>query len=525
MTLNLTNLSEHVRIMASDEFEGRESGSAGEYKTIDYLSKQFAQLGLQPAGDQGRWTQAIRLRKIQMSQPAALRFCTGVSTLALHHGEEAVFGSLQGKDKIVIESAPIVFVGYGISAPERDWDDFKRVDLKGKVAIFLINDPDFESPSPGRFGGKAMSYYGRWTYKFEEAARRGAVAALILHEDAPAGYGWTTVRNSWSGAQCDLQHSDTTLAHTPIRGWLRLDGTQALLRQAGLDFQALKQRALRADFSPVELPSTRLSVEATFSTTHVVTHNVIARLPGRERAAERILFSAHWDHLGIGKPDSTGDRTYHGAIDNATAVAGVLELARAFSETPRSPRSIDFVAFAAEEKGLLGSEYYVRHPSSELENIVAVFNMELMGISGATRDLSIWGNARSSLQDALCAAAQDQGRSVTPDWQLEAGYLYRSDHFPFARKGIPAMTISSGRDLREGGVTAGQKAYSHYIAKRYHQPADRWSPELDLRGLALDLEVLYRAGRRLAESTEWPQWSEDAEFENRPPQRHPPRRQ
>jgi Zn-dependent M28 family amino/carboxypeptidase len=511
---NVATLSEHVRILASEEFEGRESASAAEIKTIDYLSRQFAQLGLQPAGDEGSWTQAVSLRRIEMTQPAALRVRTAAGILVLHHRQEAVFTSFLGEKRIAIGDAPIVFVGYGISAPERDWDDFKGVDLREKVAVFLINDPDFESPTPGRFGGKAMTYYGRWTYKFEEAARRGAAAALIVHEDAPASYGWATVQSSWGGAQFDIDVADSAAAHTPIRGWLRQDIAELLFQRSQLEFKALKQRAMRPDFVPVELTGAKLSVEAQVCVTPAVTHNIIARLPGRGHASESVLYTAHWDHLGVGRPDSSGDRIYHGAIDNATAVAALLELARVFADAPRTARSIDFVAFAAEEKGLLGSQYYVRHPSTSLESIAGVFNMELMGIGGPMRDLSIWGNARSSLQDALDAAAAAQDRSVTPDWQLEAGYLYRSDHFPFARHGVPAITVSSGQDLYEGGVAAGRKAYSDYITHRYHQPADRWSEDLDLRGLALDLEVLYQAGRDIAESAEWPQWSDGAEFKN-----------
>jgi Zn-dependent M28 family amino/carboxypeptidase len=509
---NPESLCEHVRILASDEFEGRETASEGEAKTIAYLSQEFAKLGLQPAGDRGSWTQEVPLRKVELMEPGSIRIAAGAEAYDLRNGHEVVFYSLADETEAAIQNAPLVFVGYGVNAPELDWDDFKGTDLKGKVAVFLVNDPDFESPTPGKFGGKAMTYYGRWTYKFEEAARRGAAAALIVHEDAPACYGWTTVQNTWGLAQFDIARAHATNPPMRLQGWLRRDIAEDLFRKAGLDLDELKTRARAPDFSPVTLNTVGLSARAHLRITPVFSHNLVVKLPGGERAGECIIYCAHWDHLGVGKPDASGDRIYHGAVDNAVAVAGLLELARVFASAPTTARSVYFVAFTAEEKGLLGSEYYVAHPPTCLEHAAAVFNMELVGFNGPALDVTTWGNAKSSLHDSLSAAAARRGRVVVPDRHLEAGYFYRSDHFAFAKRGVPAITIMSGENLYQGGVEVGRKAYDDYIAHRYHRPADRWSPDLDLRGATLDLDVLYQAGWEIANATTWPEWIEGSEF-------------
>jgi Zn-dependent M28 family amino/carboxypeptidase len=506
------NLSEHTRVLASDEFAGREPASAGESKTVTYLSRQFAALGLQPAGDHGGWTQQVPLRKVELTRSSSLRITSRAGSYTIPNGVGAVFTSLAQKSDVAIKDAPIVFVGYGVTAPERDWDDFKGVDLKGKVALFLINDPDFEAVIPGAFGGRAMTYYGRWSYKFEEAARRGAAAALIVHEDAPASYGWATVKNSWSLPQFDLARSANLNSQSLIQGWLRKDVAVRLLEQATLSFDELKQHAMRQDFAPVELSGVRLSASAHFQISRVLSHNVIAKIPGHGRPDESVLYSAHWDHLGVGKGGSASDRIYHGAMDDAIGVAGLLELARVFATAPPCERSVYFVAFTAEEKLLLGSEYYALHSAGRLERMAAAFNIDILGTNGPAYDLSIWGDVKSDLQDTLASVLQKQGRRLTSDPHLEAGYFYRSDHLPLAKRGVPALTIRSGLDLHEGGVAGGEKAYQDYMAHRYHQPADRWSSDWDLRGAASDLDALYEAGREIANSTAWPQWRADSEF-------------
>lgn len=506
------NISRHTRILASADFEGRLPGSEGERRTLRYLIDEFSKLGLEPAGDAGGWTQAVPLRKVEPAQIDIFRADVGEISIELRHRDNAVLTSLSGHPRIAIDQAPFVFVGYGIHAPELGWDDFKGMDLEGKVVLCLINDPDFDSPTPGRFGGKAMTYYGRWQYKYEEAASRGAAGVLIVHEDEPAGYGWKTVANSFGFSQYDLDGARTATARLPVRGWLRRDTAEQLLRAAGLELGALKTRALHSDFAPATLPKSHLTVHAAFRLTQVTSHNVIARISGRSRPHECVIYGAHWDHLGVLRSEGLPDSIFYGATDNATAIAGILELARTYSTTLPPQRSVYFVAFTAEEKGLLGSKYYVMKPPSALELTAAVFTMEIQGALGPARDISTWGQFKNGLWEAVAGAAARRGRRLSVDRHLEAGYFFRSDHFPFARCGVPALNISPGEDLYHGGEQAGAKAYLDYIGQRYHTPNDQWSTDLDLRGAALDLEVLYAAGRRIADSNVWPQWDEDSEY-------------
>jgi len=505
-------LSEHVRILASDEFAGRAPASAGETKTIEYLSKQFAALGLQPAGAAGGWTQEVPLRKFELARAPKVSLKENGVISELKYDDEVAGSSIAGEPHIDIKNAPIVFVGYGVTAPEVGWDDFKGIDLKGKIAIILMNDPDFESPAPGKFGGRAMTFYGRSVYKYSEAARRGALAAFIVHEDASATVGWTTIKNSWDVTQFDIDRAAPRQSHPLIEGWLRRDVASRLLKKAGLDLDDLKQRAMQASFAPVELRGAQLSLRADIEITPVLSHNVIGRLAGTSSPGQSVIYGAHWDQMGTGTPDSTGDRVYHGAIDNASGVAGLLELARVFATNPPTARSLYFVAFTGEEIGLLGSEYYALHPPAPLEQTAAVFNMDIFLPHGPACDVAIRGRPNNTLHEALTAVVKKQGRSLSPDAHLEAGYFYRSDHFPFAKLGVPAVSIMSGQNLYQGGVAAGEKAYQEYMTHRYHQQSDRWSSDLDLRGEALDLDVLYKAGRDIANSDAWPQWFAASEF-------------
>jgi Zn-dependent M28 family amino/carboxypeptidase/pimeloyl-ACP methyl ester carboxylesterase len=505
-------ISEHTRILASDEFEGRAPASVGEAKTLVYLSDQFKALSLEPAGDAGQWTQKVPLRKFELTQPARVTLKVDGSASELKSGDEVVVTTLAGNGIVEIKDAPLVFVGYGVNAPEVGWDDFKNADLKGKIAVFLINDPDFETPVPGKFNGKAMTWYGRSVYKFNEAARRGAVAALIVHEDAPAAINWVTVQNSWGSTQLDIVRDDPLHYFPLMEGWLRQDLALRLFERAGLDFAALKRLAATPAFAPQSLKGLTLSIAAQVHSETVLSHNVIGRIKGARYPDESVIYSAHWDHLGVGPPDSTGDRIYHGAVDNAIGVAGLLELARVFASKPRPERSIYFVAFTGEEKGLLGSQHFALHPPMSLERTAAIFNMDIFGTDGPARDVAVRGIPNSSLYDMLATVVQSQGRVMSPDAHLEAGYFYRTDHLPLARLGVPALSILSGQDLYRGGATAGEHAYQDYFAHRYHQPADRWSPDWDLRGMALDLEALYQTGRKAADSHTWPQWYVGSEF-------------
>ena len=507
-------LSEHVRILASDRFEGREPGSKGESLTVRYLSEQFAAVGLKPAGDRGGWTQAVPLRRFTLQAPISVRLSGPDTTTELERGVDWVGDSQAGVSEVRIEDAPLVFVGYGVSAPERDWDDYKGVDLHGKVAVFLINDPDFEAPTPGKFGGKAMTYYGRWTYKYEEAARRGAIAALIIHEDDAATYPWTTVRNSWDVSQFDIERPNPLAVHPLFEGWLARETAARLFHQAGLAFEQLKQQAMQPDFKPVTLRDMRISIAAHVTIERVLSHNVIGQLPGRTQKEESVVYSAHWDHLGIGVPDASGDRIYHGAVDNAIGVAGLLELARVFAQEPHTARSLLFIAFTGEEKGQLGSKYYVQHPVRSLERTAAVFNMDTFIPHGAACDVESRGAQQTTLDSDLAEQALREGRALTPDGHLEAGRYYRTDHFSFAQRGIPAITISSGRTLYEGGEQQGEQLYEDYVHHHYHQPSDKWSPDWDLRGPALDLRLLHDTGRQIADSGVWPDWLNTSEFKS-----------
>jgi Zn-dependent M28 family amino/carboxypeptidase len=509
-------LSRHVQVLASDEYEGRAPASAGEQRTLDYLSAQFQQAGLQPGGDAGGWTQSVPLVRVSVEGPVEATLRQGKQVRALRNGEDITLQSLRPGNAVSVKDAPLVFVGYGISAPERHWDDYKGVDLHGKIAVVLINDADFEAPTPGAFDGKAVTYYGRWTYKFEEAARRGAAGVLIVHETAPAAYGWNTVRSSGLSPLFDIERDDAQARamHTPLRGWLQREQAVAIFRDAGLDFDTLKRQAMQADFRPVPLGDARLSAHFQLKRERVVTHNVVARLPGTTHADETVIFSAHWDAFGIGEPDKDGDRIRHGAVDNATGVASVLELARAFAAGPRPQRSVLFIALTAEEKGLLGASYYAAHPLAPLDRTVAVLNMEMFSPDGPTRDIASWGLGRVSLEDDLKRVAQAHGRQYSPDPNLEAGFFYRADHFAFARVGVPAITIGPGLDRIEGGVAAGKALRDAYFRDCYHQPCDRWTAQWDARGHAADTQLVYDMGQALANGRGWPAWGEGSEFKD-----------
>jgi Zn-dependent M28 family amino/carboxypeptidase len=434
---------------------------------------------------------------------------TGAMPLA--QGEQiSVRSPLNGQTAVNIANAPLVFAGYGVSAPERGWDDFKGQDVKGKILVVLINDPDFEG-GEGQFGGKAMTYYGRWTYKFEEAAKRGAAGVMIVHEDAPASYGWATVKNSNTNTMFDIVRQNPASDHSPFESWIARDTAVGLFRAAGLDFEAAKRAAKRRDFQPIALKS-RLNANLAARTEVINAYNVAGILPGKSRPDETIIYTAHHDHLGVGQPDANGDRIYNGALDNATGIAHLIEQGRAFARRPRTDRSVLFLAVGAEEKGLLGAEYYVSNPLYPLSKTVAVLNTDSMGPYGQARNFGIAGSARLDLLDMLIAEGRRQGRSFSGDPRPEAGSFYRSDHFAFAKAGVPAISWRSGTDLVNGGEARGTAIAREYTAKRYHQPDDEYSPDWNFSGIVQDAQLLHAVGRRLANSSDWPNWSQDSEF-------------
>lgn len=508
-------LSQHVRVLASDEFEGRAPATAGEQRTVDYLVEQFRKAGVQPGGNDGGWVQDVPLVRAQVDGSIDASLQLAGRRQPLVNGEDVTLQSLSPLGAVDLEDVPLVFVGYGIDAPERRWDDYKGVDLAGKIAVVLINDADFEADVSGAFDGKAVTYYGRWTYKFEEAARRGAAGVLIVHETAPAAYPWATVKASGTSPLFDIQRSesDARALHTPLRGWMQRALAGRIFAAAGLDFDAEKRKAMRADFHPVELGDARLSARFKVKREPVVTRNVVAKLEGATHPDESVIFSAHWDAFGIGQPDASGDTVRHGAIDNATGVASVLELARVFAAGPRPQRTLYFIALTAEEKGLLGASYYAEHPLAPLEKTAAVLNIEMFSPDGETTDIATWGKGRVSLEADVDRVASARGRRWSPDPNLEAGFFYRADHFAFARKGVPAITVGAGLDKRDGGVAAGRALRDAYFARCYHQACDAWSPQWDARGLAADTLLVYDLGLELANSRRWPAWDKGAEFE------------
>ena len=508
-------LSSHVQELGSDAYEGRGVNTPAETKTVNYIIDQFRSAGLEPGGDlvggKRKWTQDVPLLQSELTGDPVVTVQTPSGPLNLIQGNEiAVRAPQNGQNQIRIANAPLVFVGYGVSAPERNWDDFKGQDVKGKIIVVLINDPDFEG-GEGDFGGKAMTYYGRWTYKYEEAARRGAAGVMVVHETEPASYGWNTVKNSNTNTQFDIVRQNPTASHTPFETWIQRDVAVQLFKNAGLDFEKAKADAKRRDFQPIDLKST-VNVTANANVSTITSHNVVGLLPGKKYPDETVIYSAHWDHLGIGKPDANGDKIYNGAVDNATGISQLIEQARCFSFGPRPERSIVFLAVTAEEKGLLGSEYYATHPLYPLGKTVGVLNTDSMGVWGPEKNFSISGTAKLDLLDDLIAEGKIEGRYFTPDPHPESGGFYRSDHFSFAKQGVPAISFKPGNDLVTGGTARGEALASDYTAKRYHQPDDEFNPAWDFRGMAQDANLLHLLGLRLANSREWPNWSQDSEF-------------
>ncbi len=505
-------LSHDIRMLSTDALEGRGPATRAEPKVIDYIVHRFKELGLQPGGAHGGWTQDVPLDSFQVTGPIRLSLTTGGQTRTLTQGEEAVVQTLLPVDHVAIKDAPLVFVGYGVKAPERGWDDFKGYDLKGKIAVVLINDPDFENPKSTLFGGPAETYYGRWTYKYEEAARQGALGMLIVHETAPASYGWLTVKNSNANTQFDIVREDPAKAHPLLQGWIQRDLAVGLFKACGLDFEAQRKAAQQADFHPVPLGCASFSADYGLDHKTVVSHNILAKLTGKARPNETVIFSAHWDHLGVGEPDAKGDRIFNGAVDNASGVADILELARVFAKAPRTDRTLVFMAVTAEEKGLLGSLYYAAHPLYPLATTAADINFDALDADGPARDISLRGDGQVSLEGDLIAAAKRHGRYYSPEPDPGAGHFFRADHFSFAKAGVPAISLTSGRDLVIGGRAAGDAWHAEYVAHRYHQPADEWRPGMNLTGEAEDVGLAYEVGRALANSTAWPQWQASSEF-------------
>ena len=514
--VNMARMSEITRVLASDEFQGRSPGTPGEEKTIPYLIDQFKAAGLEPAGENGGWTQTVPMIRTKLSAPS-FSIRQGGQTIPLAFPDDVYFTTVRDTDAATIAGAPIVFVGYGVHAPERSWDDFKGVDLKGKVALFLVNDPDFEAtagdPVAGKFGGKAMTFYGRWVYKYDEAARLGAIAALIVHETEAAGYGWNVVK-SGGGENYNIVLSPGALQPVLLQGWIQLPAAEALLTRAGYDFATLKRQARQANFKPIDLHAT-FSADSKVELAHLTSHNVLGKITGSTYPNETVSYGGHWDAYGVGPADAQGRTIRPGASDDALGLAAMLEVARLFKAQAPPRRTVLFAAWTGEERGLLGSEYYAQHPLYPMETMAANLTFDTLQWAGPVKDAVLVGKGQSEMERYLEEAARAQGRYVTPENHPERGLFYRADHFSFAKRGVPVlldMALAGAYDMVDGGREAGNPWLDAFTTNCYHQACDAWAPTWDLRGAAQEAELFYAIGARLANGRLWPNWNPRSEF-------------
>lgn len=501
-----------IERLSSDEFEGRAPGTPGEEKTVAYLIEQFEKAGLKP-GNGGSWTQKVPLVEITGQDFSPLRI-TGKDGRAqtFTYGSDWVGATYREVPSIALDNSELVFVGYGINAPEKGWNDYAGVDMKGKTAVILINDPDYETEGlEGEFNGRAMTYYGRWTYKYEEAAKQGAAAAIIVHDTFPAAYGWNVVESSWSGPQVYAERGDQGADQTMMNGWVQKAVAEKIVSAGGQDFAKLAAAAKQKGFKPVPLG---VSASGTFSNTfrRFESQNVVGLLEGSEAKDEYVLYTAHWDHLGRCKADASGDDICNGAVDNATGTAALVVLAEANVKAGPARRSQVFLAVTAEESGLLGSEYYAANPVFPLDQTVGGVNMDGLLAGGRSNDVTIVGGGKSALDRFLDWALGAEERKGTPEPTPEKGFYYRSDHFSLAKRGVPMLYIDAGEDLKSGGVEAGKAAAKDYEENRYHQPADEYEANWDLSGLMQQIQLFYRVGRSIAMSSGWPNWVDGDEF-------------
>ena len=503
-------LHQHIAVLASDEFEGRAPATPGEEKTINYLQSEFEALGIDP-GNGDSYFQSVSVTEITTANDAVLTFSGSNYDVELEYATEMIVGSQQQIPTTSIVDSELVFVGYGVVAPERDWNDYAGIDVVGKTVVILVNDPGYATQDPDVFNGNAMTYYGRWTYKYEEAARQGAAGALIVHETGPAGYGWEVVSGSWSGPQIGLQADNLNSDKNDIEGWLTLNSAEALFAGAGLNYQQLKATAAQPGFTAVPLGDVTASVAIQNSVRTSLSQNVIAMIPGTERPTETIIYTAHWDHLGV-NAEILGDNIYNGAADNATGTAALLAMAKMHADAGPAPRSIVFLAVTAEESGLLGSRWYTEHPVFPLATTVANINIDVLNTYGPMHDIVVVGNGSSELEAYLEEAATAQGRYIVEEPNPERGYYYRSDHFNFAKAGVPALYAESGEDSVEFGKKWGAEQAQDYNENRYHAPSDEYDPNWNLEGAAQDILLYFDVASKLSRESSFPNWLEGNEF-------------
>ena len=503
-------LHQHIAVLASDEFEGRAPATPGEEKTINYLQSEFEALGIDP-GNGDSYFQSVSVTEITTANDAVLTFSGSNYDVELEYATEMIVGSQQQIPTTSIVDSELVFVGYGVVAPERDWNDYAGIDVVGKTVVILVNDPGYATQDPDVFNGNAMTYYGRWTYKYEEAARQGAAGALIVHETGPAGYGWEVVSGSWSGPQIGLQADNLNSDKNDIEGWLTLNSAEALFAGAGLNYQQLKATAAQPGFTAVPLGDVTASVAIQNSVRTSLSQNVIAMIPGTERPTETIIYTAHWDHLGV-NAEILGDNIYNGAADNATGTAALLAMAKMHAGAGPAPRSVVFLAVTAEESGLLGSRWYTEHPVFPLATTVANINIDVLNTYGPMHDIVVVGNGSSELEAYLEEAATAQGRYIVEEPNPERGYYYRSDHFNFAKAGVPALYAESGEDSVEFGKKWGAEQAQDYNENRYHAPSDEYDPNWNLEGAAQDILLYFDVASKLSRESSFPNWLEGNEF-------------
>ena len=518
------DLDARIKTLADDKFEGRGPGSENGEKAADWIAAEMERIGLQPGGDDGTWFQNVGMVEQTLDESqSSLTFNGGRSGEAYPmqlKTDAVLWTKRQASNELSFQESELVFVGYGVVAPEYGWNDYAGVDVEGKTVVMLVNDPGFARGTDDLFNGKAMTYYGRWTYKFEEAARQGASGAIIVHETAPASYGWDVVANSWSGAQADLVRSDDGASRTVFESWITSDIARRLFAEAGLDFDEQKSTAKEPGFVAVDMGDLTASGKIVQTVSRMESRNVVGVLPGTVAPDEYMLFTAHWDHLGkkseerAGEPgqDFYRDDIFNGAVDNATGSAALLEIAEAMAQDEH-PRSGLFLAVTLEESGLLGSAYYAENPTVPMNRIVAGINMDGMLPIGRTKDMVVVGYGASELEDLLTAELQSQDRVVKPDPKPEAGYFYRSDHISFAKKGVPMLYADGGVDKRDGGEAAGMAASEAYTVQRYHKPMDEYNENWNLSGMVEDITALYEVGLEVINSDTWPTWYEGNEFE------------
>jgi len=510
-TMTEANYRRHVETLSSDAFGGRAPGTTGEELTVAYLIDHFETIGLEPANN-GVYTQDVPLVGLEVVNEPGLVFRDGDEEFVLSYGPEQVIGTRRQVERTMLEDSELVFVGYGISAPERGWDDYAGIDVTGKTVLILVNDPGYATQDPALFNGNAMTYYGRWNYKYDEAARQGAAGAIIIHDTLPAAYGWATVENSWTGPQFNMALGDQGAALAALEGWITKEQAAALVARAGQDLDALYAAAAQPGFSAVPLGGITASAALEVELQSIVSQNVAGVIRGSEAPEEVFIYMAHWDHLGTDE-SLEGDQIYNGALDNASGTAALMEIARAYKALDQAPRrSVLFLALAAEEQGLLGSRFYASEPLFPLENTAGGLNMDGMNNFGETRDITVVGLGMSDLDDYLAAAAAEQERYLAADREAEKGYYFRSDHFELAKEGVPMLYPNKGYEHREKGVAYGMEKANEYTEDHYHRVSDEYDLSWVVDGALADMETFFRTGLDVANSDAWPNWKEGTEF-------------